>query len=290
MTSRESPGAIPSRVRPRVTRRRFDWDFPATIPSRWFRGSAALTALLDTITVVSPDNERYYVRTLRRDARDICDPVLHDDAVAFFQQEILHGDAHRKYWTNLRDGGVDVDRFAGAVGTVLYAVIERMLPHPVNVANVAAIEHVNAYLAHAFLRRDLLAAADPAMRRLFEWHFAEEIEHKSVAFDVLARAHPGHFTRAASAVLVFALFHVLLGAGTAYLLLRRGELFRWRTVADLWGFWIGEGMLAESLRAMGRYLRPAFHPWAVDDYALADRVLRAMTQALMPPPAPDAGG
>jgi predicted metal-dependent hydrolase len=113
---------------------------------------------------------------------------------------------------------------------------------------------------------------------------------KAVAFDALSRTYPGYFTRAMSGVLVFALFHVLLAAGTAYLLVRRRELFRWRTVADLWRFWVGQGMLAESLRAMGRYLTPAFHPWGVDDYALADKVLRALPQDLMPPLARDAAG
>lgn len=222
-------------VRPRVVRRRFAWSFPRTIPQNWFRDSAALTALLDTFTLVIPDNERYYVRTLRRDTKCLADRSMRDELRAFFGQEMLHGSAHSAYWSNLRDGGVDVDRFGRVVGAVLYTVLERLLPHRFNVANVAAIEHVNAYLAHAFLRRGLLAEADPAMRRLFEWHFAEEIEHKSVAFDVLALSHPGYATRATAGVLVFSLFHVLLGAGTAYLLVRRRELLRWKTWTDLCG-------------------------------------------------------
>lgn len=288
MTVRESTRTSQSCEPPKLVRRKLDWDFPPSIPANWFGGSAALTALLDTFTVVIPDNERYYVRTLRAEVRGAADACVRDEMLAFFQQETLHGNAHRKYWANLRDGGVHADRFARAVDAVLYGCVERILPHRLNVANVAAIEHVNAYLAHAFLRRGTLRHADPAMRRLFEWHFAEEIEHKGVAFDALARAYPGYATRALSGVLVFTLFHALLALGTGYVLLRRRELFRRRTMADLWRFWIREGFLAESLRAMGRYFAPGFHPWRVDDYALAEPVLRAMTHEVMPPLAPDA--
>ena len=273
----------------RVTRRKLAWNFPRSIARDWFAGSPALTAMLDTFTLVIPDNEHYYVRTLRRELDNLSDPDLRRNLRAFFQQEMLHGNAHRVYWANLRDEGVDIDRFAGAVGKFLYGVVEPLLPHRFHVANVAAIEHVNAYIAHAFLARDLLAGADPAMRKLFEWHFAEEIEHKSVAFDVLATTHPGYFTRAGSAVFVFLVFHVLLVAGTTYLLLRRRQLFRRITIRDLWHFWGTQGMLGESLRAMGRYLKPSFHPWTVDDYPLADKLLQGMAWQVIAPAATDAG-
>jgi len=264
----------PSGAAPKVTPRKLQWQFPRWIDPDWFRGSAALTAMMDTFTLVIPDNERYYIRTLRPEVRALSDGPMRRQVLAFFHQEALHGNAHCAYWANLRDQGVDVDRFTRAVHMMLYKVLEPLLPHRIHVANIAAIEHVNAYLAHIFLEGDLLAEADPMLRRLFEWHFAEEIEHKSIAFDVLQRAYPGYFTRAISAVFVFALFHALLLGGTAYVLIRRQRLLRRATVADLCGFWFREGALAASLRFMGRYLKPSFHPWLVDDYHLSIHVLR----------------
>ncbi len=232
--------------------------------------------MMDTFTLVIPDNERYYIRTLRSEVRALTDDAMQQQVQAFFRQEALHGNAHCAYWDNLRDQGIDVDRFTGVVHTILYKALEPVLPHRIHIANVAAIEHVNAYLAHIFLEGDMLAGAEPTLRRLFEWHFAEEIEHKSVAFDVLQRTYPGYFTRVISAMFVFALFHALLLGGTAHLLLQRRCLLRRRTFADLLGFWFGKGVLAESLRFMGRYLRPSFHPWMMDDYHLATRVLDHM--------------
>lgn len=265
---------LPSGGPPKVTPRKLQWEFTRVSNPDWFRGSAALTAMMDTLTLVIPDNERYYIRTLRREARTLADETMRQQVRAFFHQEALHGNAHCAYWGNLRDQGIDVDRFTKVVHTMLYRILEPLLPHRIHVANVAAIEHINAYLAHIFLEGNILAGVDPGLRRLFEWHFSEEIEHKSIAFDILKKVYPGYFARAISAAVVFVLFHALLLCGTAYILIRRGCLFRRKTIADLFAFWFEEGMLAASLRFMGQYFKPSFHPWLVDDYHLAARVLR----------------
>lgn len=254
---------------PRVAR----WDFPRGTPRDWFAGSPALTCVLDVFTLVIPDNERFYIRTLQRALPRIVDPSQRQDLQAFFRQEALHGEAHRRYWANLRDEGLGLDRFTGAVGGFLYGFVEPLLPLRIRVSSVAAIEHVNAYLAHAFLAKRLLDDADPALRRLFQWHFAEEIEHKAVAFDALATAYPGYATRLCGAALVFPLFHAVMLAGTVWLLAARGSLFSRRTYADLYRLAIRNGLLGDTLRFVGRYLRPSFHPWELDDYDLAHAVL-----------------
>ncbi len=268
MSTRRPPSVSEPAVTPRVPR----WAFPRDAPRDWFAGSVALTSVLDVFTLIIPDNERYYIRTLQRALPRIHDAALRQQVLAFFRQEALHGDAHRRYWTNLRDEGLRLDRFTGAVGALLYRFVEPLLPLRIRVSTVAAIEHVNAYLAHAFLSRGLLADAEPALRRLFQWHFAEEIEHKAVAFDALAAAYPGYATRLCGAAVVFPLFHAVMLAGTVWLLGSRGALFSRQTYADLYRLAISGGLLRDTLHFVGRYLRPSFHPWELDDYDLARAV------------------
>jgi predicted metal-dependent hydrolase len=83
------------------------------------------------------------------------------------------------------------------------------------------------------------------------------------------------------------LFYLILFAGTAYLLASHGQLLRRRTVSDLYRLFIRDGVLSASLRAMGRYLKPSFHPWQIDDYGLADPILSSYAAAAQPEPAED---
>jgi predicted metal-dependent hydrolase len=273
--SHPRPAARAGRPRPAadvsVTPRHAAWDFPADVPRCWFDGSPVRTRTLDVYTLLIPDNERYYIRRLKRSVDRIDDAAQKEELAAFFRQEALHGHAHNAYWANLQRDGIRTGHFTRVVNTFLYRIVEPVLPQRLHLANVAAIEHVNAYFGHIFLDRQLLRNADPRMRRLFEWHFAEEIEHKAVAFDALEAVYPGYATRLAGAALTFPLFYTILFAGTAWMLASQGELLRRRTLRDLYGFWVRDGVLRDSLRYIGRYLRPSFHPWDEDDYPLARR-------------------
>jgi len=68
-------------------------------------------------------------------------------------------------------------------------------------AMVSCVEHVNAYLGHEFLAQRMLEDADPDLRVLFEWHFAEEIEHKHVAYDVMQHLWPSYVLRLLGALM-----------------------------------------------------------------------------------------
>ena len=259
----------------RVTPRQATWDFPADVPRFWFDGSPVKTAMLDAFTLSIPENERYYIRVLQRCLGRLDDHDLNNELANFIRQEALHGIAHKGFWSFLEHDGIRVSRFVHAANTVLYKWLEPLLPQRVHVAIVAAIEHVNAYTGHTFLSRQLLETADPRLRRLFEWHFAEEIEHKAVAFDTLNALYPGYGTRLAGAALAFPLVYSTLLSGVVWLLASRGELMRWRVMRDAYRLMISQGVLGETLHYLGRYLHPSFHPWEDDDYRLAQPILES---------------
>jgi predicted metal-dependent hydrolase len=108
------------------------------------------------------------------------------------------------------------------------------------------------------------------MRDLLLWHACEELEHKSVAFDVLQKVNPSYLLRATGLVLASACLLGFWMAGTRHLLRQepasakqvdRGELREMRRHNV-----VANGAFA---RAFLEYLRPGFHPDQVDNYDLA---------------------
>lgn len=270
-----------------VQARKLAWSFAGT-RKHWFAGSPALTHLLNAYTLLVPDNEKYYIRTLSHCVDKIQSPRLKTTLHAFMRQESLHGIAHQKYWQTLRDHGIAFDGFVNGVNLFLYRLCEPLQPLRLRVSIVAAIEYLNAVWGHIFLSDDLLHDADDELRRLFQWHFAEEIEHKAVAHDVLSEVYPGYWTRIAGAAIAMPMFYLLMLTGLAclYRADKDGRGRGW--LGDLRRLLFAQGFAGKNLRHIRRYLRRDFQPWDLDDYALAQKALREAAAAPAAPAPPEA--
>jgi predicted metal-dependent hydrolase len=114
--------------------------------------------------------------------------------------------------------------------------------------------------------------APKVMRDLLLWHACEELEHKSVAFDVLARVNPSYALRVAGGLAAASAFVFFWLAGARHLMKQdstgapsREELRGAREHNVL--------LNGEFLGAFVEYLRPDFHPDQNDNYHLARRWL-----------------
>jgi hypothetical protein len=96
----------------------------------------------------------------------------------------------------MRAQGFEIDTFLKSYETIA-SWIEKHVPAKLNLAATAAAEHFTAILADGAFKRGVLDQLDPRMRKLLAWHAAEEIEHKSVAFDVLREIDPSYALRLA---------------------------------------------------------------------------------------------
>jgi predicted metal-dependent hydrolase len=113
------------------------------------------------------------------------------------------------------------------------------------------------------------------MKSLFEWHFAEEIEHKAVAFDVFQSISGNYFLRILAAVCVFPIFYLLITFGTIYLLFFDGKLFSRSTWQAAFNHFLFEDkVFFKTWRFFLEYLKPGFHPWQINDYELAGNFLK----------------
>ncbi len=123
------------------------------------------------------------------------DPALRAQVKAFFGQEGHHAKAHERFFDLLREQGYEIDRFLRAYERIAYDGIERLCSPELRLSATAALEHYTAILAEEALQEGTLDLAHPTARALLLWHAAEEIEHKTVAFDVLKAIDPSHRLR-----------------------------------------------------------------------------------------------
>jgi predicted metal-dependent hydrolase len=255
----------------------------AAVKRHWLADNIVGTALGNSVNLLFPAGERFFVRSVRHYLPQISSE-LRERVQGFFGQEGRHAQAHERVNTLLTEQGFKVDGFLRAYEKLCYGITERLAPPALRLAATAACEHFTAIMADNFMRQsEFLERLDPTMRRLLLWHAAEEIEHKAVAFDVLKAVNPSYPLRLLG--LGFATFFlgVFWLSGTLVLLNQERQqlgLSRIRNDMKRIGRMRKEtqrsGIVAEVfLRGIREYMRRDFHPNDNDNYALAEAYLSA---------------
>ncbi len=261
-----------------------EFDFSG-LPRRWFAGLAFPTHLANGANLLFPLGERFFVKSVRHFEKAIADdPALREAVRGFYAQEGRHAQAHEQYFDTLRAQGFDIDTFLKIYRTLAFDGLARLTGPELNLAITAALEHYTATLAEGALRDRMLDAAHPVMRALLLWHSAEEIEHKSVAFDVLQRVNPSYALRMTGLAFATATLGGFWFAAMIMLLAQDGALHpgTLRAVRE------AEYRMGKPARSVPRdvfwaglkaYARRDFHPSQIDNDGLASEFLREAAMA-----------
>jgi predicted metal-dependent hydrolase len=250
-------------------------DLDAPLPRHWLGGNVVATHIANGVNLLFPAGERFFVRTVNRFLPRIEDELLRAQARGFFGQEGRHAKEHDRVFALLEEQGYDVKRFLRLYEAIAYGFIERVAPSELALATTAACEHYTALLAEDALTDGILDRAHPTMRALLLWHAAEEIEHRSVAFDVLQKVNPSLGLRAAGLAMATACLGGFWVLSTTMLLAQEKGTGLPRIATD-WRIareqLRGRGVFLRGLRA---YLKKDFHPSQSDLDALAADYLAA---------------
>ena len=131
---------------------------------------------------------------------------------------------------HLAEQGIDTKPYTDRLGKSLSRTLgdpPKFFPPPLKrwwlyrrLADVAALEHFTAILGEWVLNNRGLdyAGADPMMLDLLRWHGAEEVEHRSLVFDVYQNVSGNYFIRAFSMLMTAPLFVGWWIAGARYLM------------------------------------------------------------------------
>jgi predicted metal-dependent hydrolase len=263
-------------VRPRPLR----FTFSARINKHWFGNSPFKTHWLNSYTLIIPEGEKFILRSTKR-YLDQVDGDLKEQVLGLLSQEALHSKEHERFHDNLRLQGYRIDGYLGWYRFISYRLLEHggaaILGPTIPLSTAAAIEHINAVIAEIGLTRDFLCSADPELRALFEWHYAEEIEHKAVVYDVLNKVAPSYLLRTMGMVVATLTFVGALSVGTIALLWQDGQLINRKSLKEaLQFFFIQPGFFFKYCSGLRAYLKRRFHPDERDNYYLAEQVFAAM--------------
>lgn len=261
-----------------ITVRRPTFDL-TDLPHRWVGGSRLATWFGDAAHVFIPLGEQFFIDAVREFRDRVDDPELRRELSAFIGQEAVHARVHEAVWERRRDHGVPVDTYAELIRRFQDA-LDPLVPADLKLATTAALEHYTAAFGRSFLVEDLAPVVGAEMAALLRWHGAEEIEHRSVAFDVLALVDDGLALRLTGLALGTALLTTVPAVGVALFAadeLRRGR-FRLPRRPDpaLVGF--AGRLLGDIGREVARYVSPGFRPGHDDPPAAYDDWLASSAQ------------
>jgi uncharacterized protein len=258
----------------------FDW---SDVPLHWIPGSPFATHWANALQLILPGGERWFVHVFKQALPLLDDERLRAEARGFMGQEAVHARAHATVYEHLRAHGVDAQRAADRVDFLFTRLLGDTPPLPVRwlprarwlrfrLGLVAGIEHYTAVLGHWILDAGALDGADvhPVMLDLFRWHGAEEVEHRSVAFDVYQHVSGSYPRRALTMLIAFCGLWYAFHAGTKLLLesdptvreQARRDVVRIRFYRD-WNRAARSGLLPSPwklARELPAYLRRDYHP------------------------------
>ncbi|MEY4763959.1 MAG: hypothetical protein RI907_632 [Pseudomonadota bacterium] len=249
-----------------IPREKLDFHLDGDIPKYWLENDPFKTRFFDALSTLFPIGEKFFITCVRDFKDDIRDPKLLQDIKDFTRQEAQHSMLHTQYNNRLQRQGIDVPEILKRQERRLFGLLRKRTSREFTLGITAASEHVTAIMADCFVERpEIFAQADERIRALYMWHAMEEMEHKSVAYDVLTRvARARYRTRLMSFMLVTLIFPYHVMKIMAHMLEVDG--FSRLQRIQLWAkglFWLyGPGGIFPPV--MGKhfqYLKPGFHPW-----------------------------
>jgi predicted metal-dependent hydrolase len=182
------------------------------VEKHWILGSSIATHFVNSMHIVFPEGEKFFVRSVRKFSKDIKDEHLKKEVNSFCGQEGVHAREHQRFWEVMEEQNLQPQWFAGFLKTTAFAgkySVENVLSTALNkiqprlgdkmsLSITTALEHYTAIMANALFHEPIATNKNiaPQMLELLHWHASEEIEHKAVCFDVLqllaARIGYGH--------------------------------------------------------------------------------------------------
>lgn len=257
--------------------RRVDFQGHIDLDNHWFGGNAFLTHLLNSFHIVFPEGEKFFIRSVKAFKDQTQDPKLREQIKGFIGQEMQHSKEHEKFWNALKDQGYAVDEFVGIYNKLAYDITENTIHRLTGSSKLAlsttvALEHYTAILAQVAFRSDALTKLEvpEEIRNLLYWHAAEEMEHKSVAFDLLKEVDDSYLLRFSGMIIATANLLFYSALGMAIFMWQDKELKLWDIpghIADFLG--MGMGPILSFTRDFLDYFRPDFHPEDHEDHPMA---------------------
>ncbi len=267
-------------------------------PLHWIPGDALASYMTNAIHLLLPEGELWFCRVYNKALPLVNDAELRADVEGFIRQEAVHSRVHSAAQKYLNRHEIDCEPFLERVRFLFKTLLgdeplgQKFLQLNMferswlitRVGIIGAVEHFTGILGQWAMDNTSWNKADPVMADLFKWHLAEEVEHRTVAYDLhrhLCKTRIGFYlSRQLLMAFVFPLFIYFVFTGTRFLAAQDKDA-EVRKIGR-WG-WLKMTRKMERcgrntdhvpsfsflLKATLRWLSPRFHPITEGDTAQA---------------------
>lgn len=263
------------------------------VTKHWILGSSIATHFVNSMHVVFPEGEKFFVRSVRRFSKDIKDEQLKKEINSFCGQEGVHAREHQRFWEVMEEQNLKPMWFANFLKTTAFSgrysyenvsrnVLNRIQPRlgdKFALSVTTALEHYTAIMANALFHEPIATNDNiaPQMLELLHWHASEEIEHKAVCFDVLKEVDDSYLLRVSGMGLATVLLWGYLGIGQVYFISQDKDKsivkMPFETYLLLKTVVFGE--IGKNLsRHLLEYFKSDFHPDNIDDRYLIEQFFK----------------
>ncbi|POM22870.1 putative metal-dependent hydrolase [Actinomadura rubteroloni] len=265
---------VPDERHPVIAPRRVRFDWSDT-PLHWIPGEPVATHFINVLHLLLPAGERWFVRVYKQALPLVAgDERLHAEVRGFMGQEAVHAYSHQGVLDRqMRGRGLDPRPLTARIEWLFQTLLGDRPPVPLprrawlnaRIGIIAGIEHYTAVLGQWILEARALdaAGADPTMLDLLRWHGAEEVEHRSVAFDVYQHVSGAYWRRFVAFLAGVVAMPLAVYLGAVFLCAQDPTLKGVRPRVRDYRRAVRKGLLPSNrfmIAAARRYLRRDFHP------------------------------
>jgi hypothetical protein len=144
-------------------------------------------------------------------SKEIEDQNIHDDVTVFNMQESNHSRLHDRYNKKIESENSFVPQFFKTCDRTLKRWIYRNRRH--EFLCTLCLEYFTYVFSKIITRDRILGDADPEMQKFWYWHAIEEIDHKSISFQVADIIKISYFERVFTMLIVLYPFSKMLFLG-----------------------------------------------------------------------------
>ena len=274
-------------VKPEAKIRKVNFVFEKPFPKHWYNNNPIATHFMNAQHLVFPDGEKFFIRSVKAfsDAYKN-DPELKKRVDNFIGQEGTHYAEHQKFWDIMESQDLQPMKFVeffrntawnGAESWIRKTFKKNRLGDKMALSVTVALEHFTAMLAESgIINKEISEKMPQEMQDLFMWHAAEEIEHKAIPFHVLKRVDDSYALRVGGMAVASVGLWMYIVIGTAYLTSADKDVKRSEIPQHLLTFLTNfRNNFGGTLSAQYfQYFRRDFHPDQIDNYHLAEELLK----------------
>jgi predicted metal-dependent hydrolase len=279
-------------VKPEAKIRKVNFKFEKPFPKHWYNDNPIATHFMNAQHLAFPDGEKFFIRSVKAFA-DVYknDPEMKKRVDNFIGQEGTHYAEHQKFWDIMESQDLQPMKFVNLFRKTAWDGLEtwarktftrNRMGDKLALSVTVALEHFTAMLAESGITNKEISEKMPEeMQNLFMWHAAEEIEHKAIPFDVLKRVDDSYALRVGGMAIAAWGLWFYIGLGTVMLTAQDKDVKTSDIPKHLLSFLtrFNQNFGGTLRQQFFQYFRRDFHPDQIDNYHLAEELLKGKNYA-----------